>query len=119
MRARRAERGVLLVDALVALSFFAVILGGWVTLTNMKSRTIGEADRRFRATQAAQSMLALARDGLLKPGQHDEIPVDKKMFGADLQSKRRDDGLTELTAIVTWTEPGQGQQSVRLSTLSK
>ncbi|HVY60761.1 MAG TPA: hypothetical protein VHF22_03870, partial [Planctomycetota bacterium] len=98
---------------------FAVVLGGWVTLTSMKSKTIGEADRRFRATQAAQSMLALAREGLLAPGQHYEVP-DKVGLKADLTVEDHGGGVKVMHAIVTWREPGQREvESVKLSTLCK
>lgn len=114
---RRRERGALMIDALVALSFFGVILGTWAAMTNAKSRVIGEADRRFRAVQAAESALAEARDGARGPG---PFTVPGLAMAAEVSmGDPRADGLREVTVSVRWREPGgPGEEGVTLSTLS-
>jgi Tfp pilus assembly protein PilX len=115
-RTRRAQRGVLLMDAMVAISFFGVTLGAWAMLVNSNSRTIGEAERRFRAVQAAESMIAEARDNMRPPG-HYTLLSGPTAFDAELRLEPREDGLKELTAIIGWTEPGRRAESVRVSTM--
>ncbi len=118
MRARRRERGVLLIDALVAMSFFGVVLGGWLALTNLKFRALGEADRRFRATQAASSAIAEMRDGWRSPGKF-VVPGGAGLMGDAALGEPRPDGWRELTVTVRWTEPGMREETVRLTTLVK
>lgn len=108
------ERGALLIDALVAISLFIAILGAWLSMTNSKQRAIGEAERRFRAVQAAESAIAELRDGAREPG------AFKAAGGLDgeIETMPRADGTRDVTVTVRWMEPGRREESVRLSTVA-
>jgi len=121
-RTRRAgtrERGTLLVDAMLALALFGAALASWAALTNQKMRTIGEADRRFVATNAAQSAIAELRERVRAPGPF-AVPGGAGLSG-ELRVMSRPDGLQEIVAEVRWREPGSRdvEESVVISTAGR
>ena len=116
---RSRESGVLLADAMLAIALFGVALASWAGLTQMKMRAIGEAERRFVATSAAQSAIAEAREGLRAPGAF-EVKGGAGLKG-ELRSLPRPDGLHDLVAEVRWREPGAPnvEESVVISTTGR
>lgn len=119
-RGRPRERGALLLDAMIAVSFFAIALATWAAMTTQKLKTIGEADRRFRATAAAQSAIAEAREGTRKPGPF--AVAGPGGLAGDLQLQPRSDGLQEIVVVVRWREPGSAareEEKVVVSTAGK
>ena len=116
MRERRGERGSILFDYFIAVSFFMTILGGFFQMTAMKVRAIGEADRRMRAVAAAETRLAEYRVGAAEAGFF-SVPGQPDLRG-ELVLEPREDGLVKATAIVRWREPRGGDQRVALATLA-
>lgn len=118
-RGRARERGALLIDAVVAVSFFGTVLGAWAMLTNTKWKVMDEADRRFRAVQACESAIAELRDGARAPGAF-QVPGAKQLKG-ELTVAARPDGWRDVTATVKWREPGAKgtNEQVKLSTVAR
>jgi len=67
---RRGGRGIVLVDYFIAVAVFSASLATFLGLSSLKLKALGEAERRFRAVQAAESALAETRSAVLLAARH-------------------------------------------------
>lgn len=114
-RGRARERGSVLFDYFVAVSFFMTVFAAFFEMTALKVRAAGEADRRLRAVAAAESRLAEARAGAAAPGSF-PVPGPGELAG-ELAIEPRESGLARVTATVRWRETKGDESSVVLTTV--
>lgn len=114
-RFARRERGVILIDYFIGVTFFMVTFGAFVDMTTAKTRATSEAERRFAAVNAAESRLAVAHAGASGAGAF-EVAAPLGAHG-ELFYKARADGLREATVVVRWRETHGEEESVRLTTV--
>jgi len=114
-RARRSERGHLLLDYFIGSSVFLIALASFLTATRARIKGLGTAERRVRAVAAASSALAEARASRVVPaGTH---PIDGLIGGAITLTETPRDGLREVRVVARWKEPEGDEPSLELVTV--
>jgi hypothetical protein len=108
------ERGSILIDYFVGVSFFLVTLGVFLELTRIKVAASGEAERRMRAVAAAESRIAELRAGAAAAGGFEVAAIGGR---GEVSVKPRDDGLRDAAVVVRWRERRGREESVQLTTV--
>jgi len=129
-RAFGRETGLVLADYFLAVSIFSVSLAAFVGLSTVKINAAGEAERRFRATFAAESALAEVRAGGVEKlgGAAGDDWRDVRRFAVAglpeggeaglVQARRRGTGgLVEVRVVVAWPESRTERRRVELASV--
>lgn len=138
MKGRRArgfggETGLVLADYFLAVSIFSVSLAAFLGMSNVKLTAAGEAERRFRATYAAESALAEVRAGgaakLEAAAAGDDwrdvrrfpvagLPREGEAEAGVVQARRTGKGgLVEVRVLVSWPESKTERRRVELASI--